>query len=211
MRLYKKTILICTGIFAVCLILSVVFKFSCLGKFELFLFLKDYMLGIACSLIVVFITTYVQFKFEQRKILNSILSNIQFFFFRYLLVVISLDPSEHTSSKLWEHYYDTMEEDIRKITNGLSDIEWFSKKKSKVITELHKCYLHLLIEMSKALDNQKEDAVKRIVGDPMLKKIKDNALLLAIDNEREGKEIVENFEKAQKYLNNLKGNEDGET
>lgn len=62
--------------------LSILFKFTCLGSIELFLFIKDYMIGIACSIIVVLVTTYVQFKFEQRETLNTILTNIQFFYFR---------------------------------------------------------------------------------------------------------------------------------
>lgn len=206
MKLYKNTLLICSGIFAGCLLLSILFKFTGLGKMELFLFVKDYMIGIACSIIVVLITTYVQFRFEQRKTLNTILTNIQFFYFRYLLVVISLDPEEQAPPKLWEHYYDALQEDIKQITRGLNEIEWFSKKKEKTITALHRGFLQLLISMSKALDTQREHAVKEIVGDPILKDITDNALLLAGDSDRAGKEIAENYAKAEAGLEELRKN-----
>lgn len=206
MKLYKNTLLICTGIFAGCLLLSILFKFTCLGNMEMFLFVKDYMIGIACSIIVVLITTYVQFKFEQRKTLNTILTNIQFFYFRYLLVVISLDPEEQAPPKLWEHYYDALQEDIKQITRGLNEIEWFSKKKEKTITELHRGFLQLLISMSKALDTQRERAVKEIVGDPILKDIRDSALSLAGDNDRAGKEIAENYAKAEASLEEFRKN-----
>lgn len=206
MKLYKNTLIISIIVFLVCIALSVVFEFTCISKFEPVSFLSDYMIGIACSIIVVIITTYVQFKFEQRKALNSILTNIQFFFFRYLLVVISLDPEERAPAKLWEHYYDSLQEDIKKITYGLNEIEWFSKKKEKTMTELHRGFIKLLIAMSKALDTQRERAVKEIVGDPILEKIKDNALSLTSDNDRVGKEISENYAKAESYLDKLRKN-----
>lgn len=206
MKLYKKTLFICTGIFIGCLLLSVLFKFTCLGEIELFQFIKDYMIGISCSIIVVIITTYVQFKFEQRKVLNEILTNIQFFYFRYLLIVMSLDPEEHVPPKIWEHYYDEIHRDIKQITRGLQEIEWFSKKKEKAITELHRNFLRLLIAMSKALDAQREQAVTKIVGEPVLKSIRDTALRLARDNERAGKEIDENYQKAETYLDELRRN-----
>ena len=206
MKLYKKTLIISIIVFFVCIVLSVAFEFSCISKFQLVSFLSDYMIGTACSIIVVIITTYVQFKFEQRKALNSILTNIQFFYFRYLLVVISLDPEEQAPAKLWEHYYDLLQEDIKKITCGLNEIEWFSKKKENTTTELYKGFLRLLIAMSKALATQRECAVKKIVGDPILEKIKDNALSLASDNDQVGKEISENYAKAESCLDELRKN-----
>jgi len=206
MKLYKNTLIISIIVFLVCIALSVAFEFTCISKFQPVSFLSDYMIGIACSIIVVIITTYVQFKFEQRKALNSILTNIQFFYFRYLLVVISLDPEEQAPAKLWEHYYDSLQEDIKKITYGLNEIEWFSKKKEKTITELHRGFISLLIAMSEALDTQRERAGKESVGDPILEKIKDNALSLAGDNDRAGKEILENYTKAESYLDELRKN-----
>lgn len=206
MKLYKNTLITCICIFAGCLLLSILFKFTCLGEMDLFLFLTDYMIGIACSIIVVLITTYVQFKFEQRKILNSILTNIQFFYFRYRLVVMSIDPKEQVPPKLWEHYYDSLQDDIKKITSKINEIEWFSKKKEKTITELSRSFLKLLIAMSKVLDTQRERAVKGIVGDPILKNIRDSALSLAGANNRAGEEIAENYEKAEACLEELKKN-----
>ena len=204
MKLYKKTLLICLCIFSGCLLLSALCRFTCLNQVEVFQFLEDYMIGTACSIIVVLITTYVQFKFEQRKTLNSILLNIQFFYFRYLLVVMSLDPEEQTSSGLWDYYYDSLQEDIKKITHGLSEIRWFSQKKEKTITELQREFLKLLFAMSKELDSQKEYAVKKLVGNPVLKDIRDYALSLSGENDRAGEEIAADYKKAEAYLEELK-------
>ena len=164
------------------------------------------MIGIACSIIVVLITTYVQFKYEQRKTLNSILTNIQFFYFRYLLVVMSLDPEEQVPPKLWEHFYDSLQDDIKKITRELNEVEWFSKKKEETVVEIRKGFLKLLIDMSKASTVQKEDSVKAIVNNSALKVIKDNALLLAGENNRTGEEITENYKKAEACLEELRQN-----
>ena len=61
-----------------------------------------------------------------------------------------------------------------------------------------------MISMSKALDTQRERAVKEILGDPILKDIRDNALLLAGDSDRTGKEIAENYAKAEASLEELR-------
>lgn len=92
MKLYKNTLIISIVILVICVLLSVVFNFTCLSEIGFISFISDYMIGTACSIIVVIVTTFLQFKYEQRKTLNSILSDIQFFFFHYLLVVMSLDP-----------------------------------------------------------------------------------------------------------------------
>ena len=162
------------------------------------------MIGITCSIIVVLITTYVQFKYEQKKSLNSMLTNIQHFYFQYLLVVMSLDPEEHVPDKLWEHYYDSLLEDIKNIMRGLNEIEWFSKKKEKTTTELYKGFINLWITMNKALDIERECSVKEIVADPALKDIKVNAMLLAVDNSRVGEEIEKNYNEAEAYLEELR-------
>ena len=204
MKLYKNTLIISIVILIICVLLSVVFNFTCLSEIGFISFISDYMIGTACSIIVVIVTTFLQFKYEQRKTLNSILSDIQFFFFHYLLVVMSLDPKEKTSDKLWEYYYDETYKGIRKISTDLSSIEWFSKKKIKTTSNLHQAVLQMMYDIVKFTDRKNKKSMLSVIDTPHLKEIKDNAILLASANEYAAKEIVRNFERVQDELKELK-------
>lgn len=203
MKLYKNTLIISIVVFAVCVLLSLVFEFTCLSKFNIISFLSDYIIGIACSIVVVIITTFLQLKYEQRKILHSILSDVQFLFFDYLLIVLSLDPAEKTPDKIWQHYYDKVYNGTRKISSQLSDIEWFSKKKTKTVNNLQKAILQIMINLSKRSD-KKEYGLLYIDDISSLNEIKDNALELAKSSEYLTKEITHNYEELQLELEELK-------
>lgn len=204
MKLYKNTLIISILILVICVLLSVVFNFTCLSEIGIISFIADYMIGTACSIVVVIVTTFLQFKYEQRKILNSVLSDIQFFFFHYLLVIVSLDPREKTSDKLWEYYYDETYKGIRKISSNLSSIEWFSQKKIKITANLHQAVLQMMYDMVKFTDRKNKKSILSVIAAPHLKDIKDNAILLASANEYAAKEIVRNFERVQDELKELK-------
>lgn len=204
MKLYKKTLKYSIVLLLVCVFLSFVFEFSCLSKLNLASFLLDYMIGVACSIIVVVVTTYLQFKYEQEKTLKSILSNIQFFFFDYLLIVLSLDPDEETPDKLWEYYYDETYNGIKKISSELSNLEWFSKAKSKTSGELQVAVLSIMTDMVKASGRRNREGLSQIIDNPMLRVVKNKAILLADSHEYYKEEIIKNYEQIQEELDNLK-------
>ena len=204
MKLYKNTLIISIVILIICVLLSVVFNFTCLSEIRVISFIADYMIGTACSIIVVIVTTFLQFKYEQKKTLNSILSDIQFFLFHYLLVVMSLAPEENTSEKLWEYYYDETYKGIRKISSELSNVEWFSKKKIKITANLQKSILNMMIDIVKLTDRKDKKSMLCVIDTPYLTEIKDNAILLASANEYAAGEIVRNFERIQDELKELK-------
>ena len=115
LKLYKNTLITSIIVFFICVILSFIFGLTCVAELKIVQIITDYLIGIACSVVVVIITTFLQFKYEQKKLLNSVLSDIQFLLFYYLLVVYSLSPDEETPVKLWEHYYDEIYNGVRKI------------------------------------------------------------------------------------------------
>lgn len=160
------------------------------------------MVGIACSIIVVLVTTYMQFRFEQNKILASVLSSLRFFFFDYLCIAMALDPNEQVPKRFWEYDYDKVEKHIREITSELLSIEWFSKKKNNLVIEIQRQFLILRVELSKTEGKDKETLVKGVIGLPAIKEIKDGALQLA---EGDGytyikTEIVKDYEEAEKCI-----------
>ena len=198
MKLYKNTLIISAIAFVVLIILSCILEFTCISNLEATSFLNNYFIGTACSIVVVIITTFIQFKYEQRKALKSVLSDVQFFFFHYLLVIMALDPNEKTSDKQWEYYYSEVYNGVRKISSELLSIEWFSKKARKTTGNLQEAVLNVMINIAKNPD--KGSGILRTVNEPWLEKIKDNAILLAKGEDYYAKRIAENYEKIQHEL-----------
>lgn len=203
MKLYKNTLILSLVVFTASLICSTIFRFCSFSSSEVISFLCDYAIGIACSIIVVMATTFLQFKYEQQKILSEVLTEIGFLFFRYYMVAMSLDPKVESSAKLWEYYYDSIEKDIKGITTKLSSLEWFSPKRIKTTMELRKSIISLKIDISLSLSTSPEAAVKVFVGHKVLHDIKEHALQLSGKDEYEKKRITEYFEKAQKCLEDI--------
>lgn len=204
MKLYKNTLKISVVVFVLCVLLSIIFEFTCIANIQLIQFVNDYLIGIACSIIVVIITTFLQFKYEQKKALKSLLSEIQFFFFHIHLVELSLYPEEETPNKLWEYYYDKIYDSAKKISKDVSSIEWFSKKKIKVMDDLQQSVLEAMIDIVKFTDKKNKSSILCILDKLWLKKIKDNAILLTDSDEYVAKEITKNYDKVQCELKNLK-------
>ena len=200
MKLYKNTLIISVIVFLICVLLSCVFELTCISRLPIIAFLSDYMIGIACSIIVVIITTFLQFKYEQKKLLNSILQDVQSFLFYYVLIAISLNPDEQASSKSWEYYYDEVYGETKKISLKLSDVEWFSKKNSKIAFNLRKAVLNIMVDLAKPSVENKKKALMDTLQSSWLKEINDNALLLANYNEYVAKEIKENYKKIELEL-----------
>ena len=197
MKLYKNTFIISIIVFLVCIILSFIFGLTYIAKFKLIQMITDYFIGTACSAIVVIITTFLQFKYEQRKVLSSILTDINFFFFHYLLFIIYLVPNENFSDKRWEHYFDETYNEAGKITSELANLEWLSKKMTRTTSTLQKTIFNVLIDMAPFYAEKKKDNILSIINSPWLKDIKDNAMLLINSDDYTLKEIIRNYEKLQ--------------
>ncbi len=204
MRLYKITFYFAIGVFVLCLLLSGLCACIETDETKGITFFKDCMIGIACSSAVVIVQAILQFRFEQQKVLKSLISNVRFFFFRYMLMAIPYDAEEgEVPETLWEHFYDNLQESIRKITDDLSSIDWILKKNEKKTTAMHKHFLELLIEMS-IVSESKEIAVKAILGHSAIEDIKDITIVLGKHRKDDIDEIVSNFQKAVAYLNGAK-------
>lgn len=160
------------------------------------------MIGIACSIIVVIITTFLQFKYEQKKLLNSILSDIRFFLFQFLLATISFVPKEESSDAVYNYHFDELYNGAKKISSQLTSIEWFSKKKERIALALQKSVMLMMIDMT--VHPERKSNLRCILDTPLLKGLKDNAILLDPSNEQTIEEIIKNYDDIQAQLKNLK-------
>ena len=208
MRLYKITFYVAIGVFVLCLSLAGLCAYIETDEAKGIMFFKDCMIGIACSSAVVIVQTFLQFRFEQQKVLKSLISGVRFFLFRYMLIAITYDAEEgEIPDTLWEHFYENLQEDIRKITDDLSSIDWILKRNEKKTSAMYVHFLELLFVMSKESKN-KGNAVKAIMGLPDIKAIKDIAISLSKHRKADIDEIINNFEKAEGFLNGGKAQND---
>lgn len=166
-------------------------------------FFKNYSTGIACSIIVVIVTTYLQFKHEREKKLNEISSKIGMFFFKYIILIISLYPEEQTTKVEHKRYYDEFHNITYEIIKELFEITWFSKRKNKLAYDLQTDFMRLYLDMSIDLDKPKKFAIESIANSSLIDNILEKTLLF-VKNEYEKEKILKDAQKAKSYLNELK-------
>jgi hypothetical protein len=142
MRVYKVTLIVSTIIFSVLTVAAVCLHF--LGtNFDL-AFLVNWLVGIACSIVVVIITTSIQFRVEQKRAIQQVAELT-------VDLQIAFEVCNDTiNSDYWENYSNPerkefflhlfkettdFTEEIEKLT---ADIVYFSCKKEKINTRIHK-------------------------------------------------------------------------
>lgn len=165
--------------------------------------LKDYSVGIACSIIVVIVTTYLQFKHEQEKKLSEISSKIGTFFLKYTILILSLYPEERTREVTYKRYYDEFHDNTYEIVKELFEITWFSKRKNKLAQDLQTDFIRFYLDMSMGLDKPPKFAIESIVNSSLVDNIL-NKTLSFVKNEHDKEKILKDAERAKLYLNELK-------
>lgn len=205
MKLYKKTFTICLIAFIVDFIASIFFEFcSGIKNITAFSFINTYLIGIACSLIVVVITAYLQLRFEQNKLFNEILSNIGHFYFHYLLFVIRLSD-EGTNKKILSECIAEIDKDISTIIKQLNEICWFSKKRNHDFLNIQQEFMLISINLCHGGNLSKEtyNYFEELKGkNYSIQKIKDIILKYAPDNCYEQKSIPDYYKQIDEILNN---------
>lgn len=202
MKLYKKTLVISYIIFFIVFAVSIIIELLNFNLKGLAL-LKDYSTGIACSIIVVIVTTYLQFKHEQEKKLSEISSKIGTFFFKYTILILSLYPEEQTREVEYKRYYDEFHDNTYEIVKELFEITWFSKRKNKLAQDLQTDFIRFYLDMSIGLDKPPKVAIESIVNSSLVDNIL-NKTLSFVKNEYDKEKILKDAESAKLYLNELK-------
>ena len=202
MKLYKNTLIISIIVFLFCVLLSFAFGLTYIAQYKITQIITDYLIGIACSVIVVIITTFLQFKYEQKRTLIHILSDMHLFFWGFLLVAYSLDPDEETPSKVWDYNYDKIYEVANKIISDLSNIEWFSKRKTKLAMKLQVSIMQVVLDITK-FDSDKKDRLVNVFDTSSLEEIKDYTIQLIEDDKKEIERFNKDYQKIQDTLKEL--------
>jgi len=131
MKVCKWTFFISTLISIISIVVSII-----LNSFELtkwLNFLNDYFIGISCSAILIFSTSLVQFKIEQKKLLNKTLNSIHDFVKDYNIFGKILFENTCESVDKYNFCFEILNKDIKTIRSYIDEIEFIFKNKLKKI------------------------------------------------------------------------------
>ena len=132
MKVYKITLYVSLIVFAILTVLSVVLNFW--NENEWVAFVVNWCVGIACSIVVVIITTLIQFKVEQKKAINKLVLIARALIFHNELfgsifasgVVRNADTVTYLD-KIENNWRNSLKEDMDKASAVLMELEFFFK------------------------------------------------------------------------------------
>lgn len=135
MKVYKITFYISLAIFLFFAILSVIFNFEINNGWSSFV--VNWCVGIACSAVIVVVTTTIQFKVEQKKAINKLVliaESLIFYNQLYGRILVSDVPRNADTNKelniIESNWRDSLEDDMKKARSVLMDLEFFAKKQA---------------------------------------------------------------------------------
>lgn len=168
MKVYKITLYISLILFVVLTVISVVLNFW--NDNEWLVFIINWCVGIACSLVVVIITTFIQFKVEQRKAIDQLATSVRVMLFQNQLkgtIFMSSPYSDisHLSEKqiavFEKNWLDGINENIKNVQQEFGNIEFFfGKRKSLAILKGINSVRIALMQGTKICDKYSESQEK---------------------------------------------------
>jgi len=146
LKLYKTTIIASTFAALFACIISIMCE--CI-QFPHALLVQNYAVGISCSLVVVIITTVLQYLYEHKRVFNAYCSSL-----RKLVFVISIafPPSEDVedpSNEFYNRFFEQLDAAFKRFEKNERELYWFSRKKKKQQEEVYMCYAHLWIDFER--------------------------------------------------------------
>lgn len=130
LKLYKRTIIVSIWIFVILLTSSVILKILFPNN-DTISFLQNYIIGITCSILVVIITTFLQYKSEYEKVMSEFTSVLRQ---SILNLTVALSYQEkNVEEKFCRRIIEKIKDDFGKFNQLNQSFCCFSKKKSSEI------------------------------------------------------------------------------
>jgi hypothetical protein len=182
MKVYKTTLIISVIIFLLLAITSTVLNFFNLPNRNWISFYINWSVGIGCSTVVVIVTTLIQYKIEQDRLLNKCADCLRVLFFHNSFFgslfnddCIRNDYTANVLDKIENNWRKSIETDNEKLIEYLNQLEFISKSNQKVLSEILKISYRLQISSiaKEECSNERiEEILKReyekITGDIIL-------------------------------------------
>ena len=132
MKVYKITLYVSLIVFSILTVLSVALNFW--NENEWIAFVVNWCVGIACSIVVVIITTLIQFKVEQKKAINkliliarALIFHNEFFGSIFASGVVRNVDTVTDLDKIENNWRNSLKEDMEKASAVLMELEFFFK------------------------------------------------------------------------------------
>lgn len=160
LKLYKTTIIASTFAALISCTLSIVCEFF---SFSHALLLQNYAVGISCSLIVVIITTVLQYLHEHKKVYNTYCNSLQ-----RLLSVLStvFHIGESFDDKTYDYLFEIVDTALNTFEKNNQHLLWFSRKKQKLQETVLKCFLPLWISFEQPRFESKKACIVALEKHP---------------------------------------------
>jgi hypothetical protein len=182
MKVYKTTLIISVIIFLLLAITSTVLNFFNLPNRNWISFYINWSVGIGCSTVVVIVTTLIQYKIEQDRLLNKCADCLRVLFFHNSFFgslfnddCIRNDYTANVLDKIENNWRKSIETDNEKLMEYLNQLEFISKSNQNILAAISKTSYQLQISSiaKEGCSNERiEEILKReyekITGDIIL-------------------------------------------
>lgn len=200
LKLYKRTIIVSIWIFIILLTISVVLKIFIPGN-DTISFIQNYIIGITCSILVVIITTFLQYKSEYERVMSEFTSILRQLILN-LLVALSYQEKD-ADEWLCKEIVDKIKEDCDKLNQLNKSFCCFNKKLYQKYVELVKIIYKLYIPILSNSDDSNYEMLKEKIDYPTYIELAQKSYEF-IDDDVNKKMIDELIEDAQQTLDKKK-------
>lgn len=145
LKLYRMTIIV-SGILSV-LLLIVAYNVKSDTANATYTFIQNCLIGIACSLVVVVITTCLQFLSEHKKVFYEYKRSLRKLYFEALNIKDS-DINAFSTLSLFEHK-DGVDQCLEELKECMQNLCWFSPVKNKRYTQSFTTVYRIMIDFYK--------------------------------------------------------------
>lgn len=162
LKLYRKTIY--CGISGV--LIGVIVSYICERvAFSYGALIQNFFVGIACSLLVVIITTLLQYHFEHHNIFKRYKNQFHTLCFHLSLINADMNNKQINLMREW------LDNDFRSLRNISKELCWFSPKKQVQQTKVFFEFECLYFEFEKQRFNPPDSLINCFIGNEHLNKM----------------------------------------
>ena len=172
MKLYKKTLTASCVCFIILCPLSIIFQVVSSTN-EWFAFASNFAVGISCSIFVVIITTFLQYKIEQAKLINIVLNKIHL-----LLLHFNKYHYQYIEEPDEAEFVNKISSICLEIAKASARLKFYSKKESAKISKILVASMKIVNIIEKNPEDSIKETYSNVFSSNELETIANNAIKL---------------------------------
>jgi len=168
LRLYKNTIICSALALGICIAVSILCERFTIPHSGL---IQNFSIGTTCSLLVVVITTVLQYRYEHDRGLSNYYSLFRRLCFHLSLVCEDLSDSEIDTMRKW------LDNDIRAFEKSNKVLTWFSLRKKRQQAKVNHEFSYIFLAFEKQRFEQHKCLIEQLCGNEHIARMIDLAIL----------------------------------